>query len=509
MKHTTIYYVRHAQPLRSADSIYTDRTYPLTEKGLEDRKLVTEFLQDKNIDVILSSPFKRAVDTVAEFAEQFNHNIELIEDFRERAITDKWIGIEEFMIYARKQWEDFTYKLPKGESIAEVQGRNLAALANVLQKHRGKNIVIGGHGMALSTLLHHYDSSFCPEQHIDMPMPWVVKMVFDGSAMMAMEKIDLFNPDKEPDYNNLKVTTTELGKLKAYKYTVIFAWRDGKWLYCRQKNRDVFETPGGHIDMGETPLEGASRELREETGATKFSITPAFDYAVYTNLGWANGQVFFADIKELGELSENFEMSEVCGFRTVPDKMRFPKILPVLHEAMEKWLGLDKNKEEFLDVYDENRNLTGRIHRRTDEVIPGDFHLAARAWIMNKKGQFLITRRALNKLGFPGIWEIPAGVVSTGENSMEAAIREAKEENGITLLPEKAQLVSFDKRRHVFYDNWLFQQEFDLADVVLQEGETIDARAANWHEISAMMDSGEFISKDYFANFDLMKDVFK
>ena len=58
---------------------------------------------------------------------------------------------------------------------------------------------------------------------------------------------------------------------------------------------------------------------------------------VYTDAGFANGQVFYADVQELGELE--FEMSEVCEFDTIPDKMRFPQILPVLYERINKWLG--------------------------------------------------------------------------------------------------------------------------------------------------------------------------
>ena len=75
---TTVYFIRHAEPERSADSIYNDSTYPLSEKGIIDRKLVTDFLQDKKIDVVLSSPFKRAVDTVVDFAERNCLHIELI-----------------------------------------------------------------------------------------------------------------------------------------------------------------------------------------------------------------------------------------------------------------------------------------------------------------------------------------------------------------------------------------------------------------------------------------------
>ena len=72
---TTVYFVRHAEP--NYDN-HDDRLRELSNKGLQDRKLVTEFLLDKHIDVILSSPYKRAIDTVAVFAETSNLKIEIL-----------------------------------------------------------------------------------------------------------------------------------------------------------------------------------------------------------------------------------------------------------------------------------------------------------------------------------------------------------------------------------------------------------------------------------------------
>jgi len=506
---TTIYFVRHAEPDRGPDSPYTDSTYPLTVKGLEDRELVTSFLRDKKIDIVLSSPFKRAVDTVAHFAEETGCEIELIENFRERAISDKWIGLDEWKIFAKKQWEDYTYKLPGGECIAEVQQRNLAALKDVLKRYGGKTIVIGAHGMALSSIINNYDSGFGFEELEAMPMPWVAKMVFDGENCYECSKIDLFNPNKKLNHDTYRVVTAQLGELKAYRYTVIFARYNDEWLFCRHKQRDVYETPGGGIELGETPLEGAARELREETGAVKFSIFPAFDYGVYADTGFSNGQVFYADIQELGELSSEFEMAEVRGFRAMPDKMRFPQILPVLYAQMYKWLGRDKLESEFWDVFDENRNPTGRLHRRTDPMPSGDFHTVIRAWAMNSKGEFLVTRRAFNKLWAPGLWEIPGGAVQAGEESLAAAVREISEECGLTLFPENAELISTEKKVRAFIDNWLFRQEFDPDNVVLQEGETINARAATWDEIAEMMDCGTFVGRDVITDFELLRSAIK
>lgn len=186
---TEIYFVRHAEP--NYDN-HDDELRELTEKGLLDSKLVTSFLEDKDIDLVLSSPYKRSIDTVKDFADKLGHQIELISDFRERKIDSVWI--DDFTEFSKRQWADFDYKHVDGETLREVQTRNIAALELVLKRYRGKNIVIGSHGTALSTIINYYDNSFSYSsfESIRKLMPWIVKFVFDGDKLKRIEMIDLF-----------------------------------------------------------------------------------------------------------------------------------------------------------------------------------------------------------------------------------------------------------------------------------------------------------------------------
>ena len=70
---TEIYFIRHAEPNYNN---HDDLTRELTKKGLVDRELVTNYLSDKNIEIVLSSPYKRAIDTVKHFADKYNMIIE-------------------------------------------------------------------------------------------------------------------------------------------------------------------------------------------------------------------------------------------------------------------------------------------------------------------------------------------------------------------------------------------------------------------------------------------------
>ena len=64
------------------------------------------------------------------------------------------------------------------------------------------------------------------------------------------------------------------------KFAVIIAKTDGKWVFCKHRERDTYEFPGGHREPGETILETARRELREETGAIDFTLKPVCVYSV-------------------------------------------------------------------------------------------------------------------------------------------------------------------------------------------------------------------------------------
>ncbi len=186
---TNVYFIRHAEPRYDAD----DRTRGLSDKGLRDRTLVTEFLADKTIDTVLSSPYRRAVETVQEFADTHGLDILPVEDFRERCIADVWI--DDFREFTRRQWEDHDFRLDGGESLREAGRRNIAALTEVLRQYDGKNVAVGTHGTALSTIIHHFVPTFgyADFDRIRGKMPWAVHFTFDGERCVRIEEHDLFD----------------------------------------------------------------------------------------------------------------------------------------------------------------------------------------------------------------------------------------------------------------------------------------------------------------------------
>lgn len=177
---TKIYFVRHAQPEHAWED---DRTRPLTGEGKKDSAIVFEFLKDKHIDAFYSSPYKRSMDTIADSVDFFGKDIITDEDLREREKGEN--GNDHGMF--QKRWDDHDYHEEGGESISMVQKRNMRALTEILRDNIDKEVVVGTHGTALSTILNFYDKSFGCDDFLRIVdrMPYVIELDFEGDKLVG------------------------------------------------------------------------------------------------------------------------------------------------------------------------------------------------------------------------------------------------------------------------------------------------------------------------------------
>ena len=102
---------------------------------------------------------------------------------------------------------------------------------------------------------------------------------------------------------------------------------------------------------------------------------------------------------------------------------------------------------ELWDLYDENRVPLGRTHPRGEPVPEGTYHLAVIVVILNPKGEVLLTRRAKEKAVCPGWWENTGGAALAGETSLQAILRELREETGLAPDPQELTLLLREDRR--------------------------------------------------------------
>lgn len=263
------------------------------------------------------------------------------------------------------------------------------------------------------------------------------------------------------------------------RHVIVAARRTDRWVYGRK-------------NAGETaPM--AARRMLQFTGPEP---SPVCAFSVTGEGQPLYGMLFFADRPD-GE-GQIGDQDELLGS---------PAVQTALDAFLQGWLNTQSSRDEIWDVLDANRQPTGRTHRRGDWLPEGDYHLVVHVWIQNSKGEFLLTRRTPNK-GYPNMWECTGGSALSGDDSLSAAMREVREETGLTVSPENGSCILRLKRDDNFCDIWLFRQDFDLDDVVFQPNETCGACFASEAEVRRMQDNGALVPFSYLEDlFALAKAI--
>lgn len=117
---------------------------------------------------------------------------------------------------------------------------------------------------------------------------------------------------------------------------VIISKSQGKWVFCKHKERDTYEVPGGHREAGEDILQTAKRELQEETGAIDFELKPICVYSVIGKTRVSEnmneetfGMLYFANIKSFKKELHS-EMEKTLITEHLPEEWTYPLIQPKL-----------------------------------------------------------------------------------------------------------------------------------------------------------------------------------
>ncbi len=155
---------------------------------------------------------------------------------------------------------------------------------------------------------------------------------------------------------------------------------------------------------------------------------------------------------------------------------------------------------EYWDIYDRNKQLTGRTMKRNDWTMKeGDYHLTVLGVVARPDGRYLITQRILTKQWAPGWWEVPGGGVNAGESSLDAVRREVLEETGLDVTGAEGGFL-FDYHRedphdanNYFVDVYRFVMDFDEKDVHIQEDEMTDFHLATREEVEKLAEEGIFL----------------
>lgn len=179
---TNLYFVRHAH------SVYTPDEWsrPLSEKGFQDASAVAELLKQESIDHVVSSPYKRAVQTI----EGVGNDIELVEEFRERKLSDG--PLADFDTAIQKVWQDEEFAWDGGESNMEAKARGVKMTLELLHTYAGKNIAIGMHGNIMVLIMNHFDPAYDFRFWQQLAMPDIYKLAFEGTELVGVTRLGSF-----------------------------------------------------------------------------------------------------------------------------------------------------------------------------------------------------------------------------------------------------------------------------------------------------------------------------
>ncbi|NMO98173.1 histidine phosphatase family protein [Paenibacillus lemnae] len=177
MKH--IYFVRHCKATGQEPDA------PLTEEGKDDAERVADYFMDKNIDVIYSSPFLRAVDTIKPFSDRANKEIHMDDRLVERVLST--LHLEDWMEKLEQTYEDLDLKFEGGESSNEAVKRALALINEVLERPE-TTFALVTHGALLSLMVKNYQSDFgfADWKNLKNPDLYLLKITQDGGIIKRL-----------------------------------------------------------------------------------------------------------------------------------------------------------------------------------------------------------------------------------------------------------------------------------------------------------------------------------
>jgi isopentenyldiphosphate isomerase len=144
---------------------------------------------------------------------------------------------------------------------------------------------------------------------------------------------------------------------------------------------------------------------------------------------------------------------------------------------------------EYRDLYDKNRNLTGKTIKKYDKVPKGYYYTTVAVYIQNSKGDFLIQKRTTIK---DGKWATTGGHPVAGENSINGLCTEIKEELGINIDKSKLVLIKTVRTKDDFFDLYYIKMDIDLNDIIMQKEEVAEVKWASYDEIMSMINKGVY-----------------
>ncbi|MDR0267212.1 histidine phosphatase family protein [Paenibacillus sp.] len=185
---TFIYMVRHGESPKTEGN---ERTRALTDKGMQDAKIIAELLKDEGIDVFISSPYQRAILTIEESARSAGKEVLVFEDLKEIVFAgeDRILQDQEVYPLVKRMFAEPDFSLPGGESITIGRDRTVALLKTILKDYQGQKVVIGTHGAVMTLMMGYFDRQYDIEFLLTTSKPDIYRMGFDEDRLTKVERL--------------------------------------------------------------------------------------------------------------------------------------------------------------------------------------------------------------------------------------------------------------------------------------------------------------------------------
>ena len=186
--YTKIYFIRHAH---SSYINGFEKERGLSEEGKKAAACLVDVFKSIDIKAIYSSDYKRAIKTVEPIANEKTIEIGQYPQLRERLLKPEEVVLpyDDFIHAIKKSHEDHKFSLEGGESIEEVQKRTIPFIHQIMDKHKGKNIIIASHGNVMTMIMKYYDSNYGYEFWKETTMPDIYIMTFKDASFVDIKKI--------------------------------------------------------------------------------------------------------------------------------------------------------------------------------------------------------------------------------------------------------------------------------------------------------------------------------
>ena len=159
---------------------------------------------------------------------------------------------------------------------------------------------------------------------------------------------------------------------------------------------------------------------------------------------------------------------------------------------------------EYRDLYDKDRNLTGKIIAKGEEIPNGYYIRVVVCFMENSEGKFLMQKRSELK---DGKWGTTGGHPKSGEDSLTGMHTEILEELGLDINKEELKLVTTEQDNKIICDIYHLKKDIDLNDIIMQESEVADVKYLTLEEIEDLYEKGEFKKSHYYMFHDFQKNL--